>query len=54
MAPLIAPGPDGMSPIIYKSFWHTVDADVTIVVLWALNSSLLVYAMSFINKLLKW
>ena len=24
MAPLIAPDPDGMSPIFYKSFWHIV------------------------------
>ena len=24
MPPLTAPGPDGMSPIFYKSFWHIV------------------------------
>ena len=38
MAPLMAPGPDGMSPIFYKSFWHIVGNDVTEVVLNALNS----------------
>ena len=38
MAPLTAPGPDGMSPIFYKSFWHIVGKDVTNVVLHALNS----------------
>ena len=39
MAPLTAPGPNGMSPIFYKSFWHIVGKDVTEVVLNALNSS---------------
>jgi len=29
MAPLSAPGPDGMSPVFYKSFWHIVGEDVT-------------------------
>jgi len=38
MAPLIAPGPNGMSPIFYKSFWHIVGRDVTEVVLNALNN----------------
>ena len=38
MAPLTALGPDGMSPIFYKSFWHIVGKDVTNVVLHALNS----------------
>ena len=37
MAPLTAPGPDGMSSIFYKSFWHIVGEDVTAVVLQALN-----------------
>ena len=37
MAPLTAPGPNGMSPIFYKSFWHIVGKDVTEVVLNALN-----------------
>ena len=38
MAPLTAPGPDGMSPIFYESFWHIMGRDVTSVVLNALNS----------------
>ena len=38
MAPLTTPGPDSMSPIFYKSFWHIVGGDVTSVVLNALNS----------------
>ena len=39
MASLTAPGPDGMSPVFYKSFWHIVGEDVTAVVLKALNTS---------------
>ena len=38
VAPLTALGPDGMSPIFYKSFWHIVGKDVTEVVLSALKS----------------
>ena len=38
MAPLIASGPNGMSPIFCKSFWHIVGQDVTSVVLNALNT----------------
>ena len=37
MAPLTAPGPDGMSPIFYKSFWHIVGEDVRTMVLQVLN-----------------
>lgn len=37
MAPLTVLGPNGMSPIFYKSFLHIVAEDITIVVLWALN-----------------
>ena len=41
MAPLMAQGPDGMSPTFYKSFWHIVGNDVTEVVLSALNSGII-------------
>ena len=37
MASLTAPGPDGMSPIFYKTFWHIAGDDVTTVVLNTLN-----------------
>ena len=37
MAPLTAPGLDGMSPIFYKSFWHIVGEDVFAVALRALH-----------------
>ena len=40
MATLTTPGPDGMSLVFYKSFWHIVRKDVTAVVLWALNSGI--------------
>ena len=39
MAPLIAPRPNGMSLIFYKTYWHIVGKDVTTMVLNALNSS---------------
>ena len=38
MAPLTAPGPNGISPIFYKSFCHIVGEDVMAVVLKVLNS----------------
>lgn len=37
IAPLTTLGPDGMSPIFHKSFWHIVDKDVIVVVLTTLN-----------------
>ena len=46
MAPLTAPGPDGMSPIFYKSFWHIVGEDVTVVVLKVLNSSVVLESLN--------
>ena len=38
MAPLKAPGPDGMSPLFYQHFWSTVNQDVTSSILSWLNS----------------
>ena len=41
VATLTTLGPNGMSPIFYKSFWHIVGKDVTAVVLNALNSHII-------------
>ena len=38
MAPLKAPGPDGMPPLFYQHFWGVVDRDVTNSVLSWLNT----------------
>jgi hypothetical protein len=38
MAPLKAPGPDGMPPVFYQSCWHVVGKDVVAAVLSCLNS----------------
>ena len=38
MAPLKAPGPDGMLPLFYQHFWSTVNHDVTSSILSWLNS----------------
>ena len=38
MAPLKAPGPDGMPPIFYQSYWHVVGEDVIAAVLSCLTS----------------
>ena len=41
MAPLKAPGPDGMPPLFYQHFWPLVDKDVTSSVLMWLNLGIL-------------
>ena len=41
MALLIAPSPDGMSHIFYKTFWNIVGEDVIVVVLNALNTGII-------------
>jgi hypothetical protein len=38
MGPLKAPGPDGMSPIFYQTFWDSVGNDVSSAILSCLNS----------------
>jgi hypothetical protein len=37
MAPLKAPGPDGMPPVFYQSYWHVVGEEVAAAVLSCLN-----------------
>ena len=39
MAPLKAPGPDGMPPIFFQNFWPLVGAEVTTSILQFLNTS---------------
>ena len=39
MAPLKAPGPDGMPPLFYQHFWGTMNQEVTSTILNWLNSS---------------
>ena len=41
MAPLIAPGPDGMPPLFYQHYWELVGKDITTSVLSFLNSATL-------------
>ena len=41
MAPLKAPGPDGMPPLFYQHYWDTIGNDVTHSVLHFLNSTCL-------------
>ena len=41
MAPLKAPGPDGMLPLFNQHFWETMDRDVTSSILSWLNTSIL-------------
>ena len=38
MAPLKAPGPDGMPPIFYQHYWDSIGDDVSCAVLSCLNS----------------
>ena len=46
MAPLTAPGLDGMSPIFYKSFWHIVGNVVIMAVLSALNTGVVLESIN--------
>ena len=41
MAPLKAPGPNGMPPLFYQHYWDTIGNDVTHSVLHFLNSACL-------------
>lgn len=41
MAPLKAPGPDGMPPLFYQSYWSLIGSDVSNIILHYLNSGIL-------------
>jgi len=46
MAPLKAPGPDGMSPLFYQNYWTLVGNDFTKTILSYLNSATLPYPLN--------
>ena len=46
MAPLKAPGPDGMPPIFYQSYWHVVGKDISSAVLYCLHSGTLLPSLN--------
>ena len=46
MAPLKAPGPDGMPPLFYQSFWQNIGSEVSEAVLSCLNSSTLLKSIN--------
>ena len=55
MAPLKAPGPNGMPPLFYQSYWPDVGMEVTQVVLSYLNSGSILRSINhtFISLILK-
>ena len=55
MAPLKAPGPDGMPPLFYQNYWILLGNDVTQSVLHYLNLGSLLVALghSFVTLILK-
>ena len=46
MAPQTAPGPDGMPPLFYQTFWQLVGEDITAAVLSSLNSGKILQAIN--------
>jgi hypothetical protein len=56
MAPLKAPGPDGLPPISYQQYWHLIGKDMTTAVLTCLNSEKILKAIinhTYITLILK-
>uniref|UniRef100_A0A2N9GDB5 Reverse transcriptase domain-containing protein n=1 Tax=Fagus sylvatica TaxID=28930 RepID=A0A2N9GDB5_FAGSY len=46
MAPLKAPGPDGLPPLFYQQYWHLIGQDVSSAVLTCLNSGKILKAIN--------
>jgi hypothetical protein len=46
MAPLKAPGPDGLPPVFYQRYWHLIGEDITEAVLASLNSGQILKAVN--------
>jgi hypothetical protein len=46
MAPLKAPGPDGLPPVFYQNYWHLIGEDVIAAVLGSLNSGKILRAIN--------
>ena len=46
MAPLKAPGPDGMPPIFFQHYWDSIGDDVSCAVLSCLNSSIILASLN--------
>ena len=46
MAPLKAPGPDGMPPIFFQHYWDSIGDDVSCAVLSCLNSGIILASLN--------
>lgn len=52
MEPLTAPDPNGMSSVFYKTFWHIVGKEVTVVILAILNSGTILESLNTTFKII--